>query len=267
MVLIRELVALGLGLSLLTGASRAVETPRLRVNHQEVAAVSYVEEGTSYVSLRLVSQALAPQAKVSWTGGIASVRCEGLSLEAVPGQKWIVANGRYLYVPGGVRIQDGRVLVPVRVLAEAFGARVEWNGETGLISVFSGDRVPMAAYSEDELYWLSRIISAESRGESLEGQIAVGNVVLNRVRSREFPNTIYGVIFDSRWGGQFEPVRNGTIYQTPTALSVIAAKLCLEGADVVGESLYFLDPTKASNFWTTQNRPYVTTIGVHDFYA
>ena len=111
------------------------------------------------------------------------------------------------------------------------------------------------------------LVCLSGRGESLEGQIAVGNVVLNRVKSREFPDTVYGVIFDGRWGGQFEPVRNGTIYQTPTQLSVIAAKLCLEGADVARESLYFLDPVKAGNLWTTQNRPYVMTIGVHDFYA
>lgn len=263
----RQLLALGLSLSLLTGAAGAVQTPKLRIDRQEVAAVAYAEEGTTYVSLRLMSQALAPRARISWESGTAAVRCEGLELEAVPGQKWIVANGRYLYVPGGVRIQGGRVLVPVRVLADAFGADVAWDGESGLISVCSGNGAQTADYPADDLYWLSRIISAESRGESLEGQIAVGNVVLNRVKSGEFPNTVYGVIFDSRWGGQFEPVRNGTVYQTPAPLSVIAAKLCLEGANVAGKSLYFLDPAKAGNLWTTQNRPYVVTIGVHDFYA
>lgn len=118
----------------------------------------------------------------------------------------------------------------------------------------------------DAVYWLSRIISAESQGEPLEGKIAVGNVVLNRVKSSEFPNTIYGVIFDDRWGGQFEPVRNGTIYQTPTEESVEAAKLCLAGTNVVGDSLYFLAPALAQNFWIVENREYVTTIGCHEFY-
>lgn len=263
----RQLLALGLSLSLLAGAAGAARTPELRVDHREVAAVAYAEAGTTYVSLRLMSRALAPLARIAWESGTASVRCEGLELEAVPGEKWIVANGRYLYVPGGVRLQEGRVLLPVRVLADAFGADVAWDGEQGLISVSSGSGPRRADYSPDDLYWLSRIISAESRGESLEGQIAVGNVVLNRVKSREFPDTVYGVIFDSRWGGQFEPVRNGTVYQEPTERSVIAAKLCLEGADVAGESLYFLDPVKAGNLWTAQNRPYVMTIGVHDFYA
>lgn len=118
----------------------------------------------------------------------------------------------------------------------------------------------------DAVFWLSRIISAESKGESLQGQIAVGNVVLNRVKSPEFPNTIYGVIFDDRWGGQFEPVRNGTIYLEPTEQSILAAKQCLSGVNNIGNCLYFLAPDLAQNFWIPQNRKYVTTIGCHDFY-
>ena len=115
--------------------------------------------------------------------------------------------------------------------------------------------------------WLSRIIEAESRDEPLTGKIAVGNVILNRVASSEFPGSIYGVIFDCNWGIQFEPVANGTIYNTPSEESILAAKLCLDGASVVGNSLYFLNPVKASNFWATQSCIYISTIGNHQFYA
>ena len=94
----------------------------------------------------------------------------------------------------------------------------------------------------------------------------MGNVVLNRVADGGFPNTIYGVIFDDRWGGQFEPVRNGTIYDEPTEESVLAAKLCLEGANTAGDSLYFLAPALTTNHWIMQNRTYRTTIGSHWFY-
>ena len=94
----------------------------------------------------------------------------------------------------------------------------------------------------------------------------MGNVVLNRVRSTEFPDTIYGVIFDDRWGGQFEPVRNGTVYHTPTEESVRAAVACLNGEHTVGDSLYFLAPALTDNHWTMENRDYVTTIGAHWFY-
>ena len=123
-----------------------------------------------------------------------------------------------------------------------------------------------AEYSQSLEQELSRIISAESRGEPLEGQIAVGNVVLNRVASADFPDTIYGVIFDDRWGGQFTPVRNGTIYQEPSARSVEAARLCLSGANTAGESLYFLAPALATNHWVMENRTHVVTIGSHWFY-
>ncbi len=130
-----------------------------------------------------------------------------------------------------------------------------------------GDQGPsQQGYSDEDLYWLSRIISAESRGEPLKGKLAVGTVVLNRVASSQFPNTIYDVIFDKRWGGQFEPVRNGTVYQDPTPESVQAAKLCLQGAREAGDSLYFLAPALTNNHWIMENRSYVTTIGCHWFY-
>jgi N-acetylmuramoyl-L-alanine amidase len=121
-------------------------------------------------------------------------------------------------------------------------------------------------YAEDAVYWLSRIISAEARGEDLRGKIAVGNVVLNRVRSTQFPNTIYGVIFDKKYGTQFAPTANGTIYNTPTADSIIAAKMCLEGYSLSSEILYFVNPQKAPNSWISKTRSHVFTVGNHAFY-
>ena len=113
---------------------------------------------------------------------------------------------------------------------------------------------------------MARIISAESRGEPLLGKLAVGTVVLNRVASDEFPDSIYDVIFDNQWGIQFQPVANGTIYNEPTEESMLAAKLCLDGARVAGDSLYFLAPELTDNHWIMENREYVTTIGCHWFY-
>ena len=263
----RNLIALGLCLTLLGGGRAAAQQlPKLQINGAPSHGVAAVEQGVTYVSLRTVAEQLDADAQVSWENGRAVVRSDGLELTAVPGERWIISNGKYLYIPGGVKVESGRTLVPIRALAEAFGTHVRWDGEHQTIFVEGAVAPPQGQYDEDALYWLSRIISAESRGESLEGQIAVGNVVLNRVEDVDFPNTIYGVIFDDRWGGQFEPVRNGTVYQDPTDLSVIAAKLCLGGASIVGESLYFLDPDKAGNLWTVYNRPYLMTIGVHDFY-
>lgn len=263
----KAMVALVLALGLSTGVSAA----SLRVDGAAVNSdVSpKVIENTTYVSLRAVTQALRQDATISWEGQ-AVIRADGLTMTAQPGNSYIEANGRALYVPNAVRSEGGRVMVPVRVLAKAFDAQVYWDAATGDIDIVRGSGAIAsgdAVYSADDLYWLSRIISAESQGESMAGKIAVGNVVLNRVKSSDFPDTIYGVIFDSRWGGQFTPASNGTIYHEPTPESVLAAKLSLEGANTVGDSLYFLAPDLAKNHWTMSNRTYVATIGNHWFYS
>ncbi|NLW27732.1 MAG: cell wall hydrolase [Hungateiclostridium saccincola] len=123
-----------------------------------------------------------------------------------------------------------------------------------------------SAYS-DAVYWLSRIIHAEAQSEPYEGKVAVGNVVLNRVKSPGFPNTIYGVIFEYYKGiPQFTPVANGTIYNTPSKSSIQAAKDSLNGARPVGDSLYFFNPSKSAGTWIVKNRQYYKRIGNHVFY-
>lgn len=230
------------------------------------ASARMVGGDTTYVSLRTVSGLLAPDAQVSWEDGTAWVRGDGLTLSAKPGDCYLMANERALYIPYGVRLEEGKTLVPVRVLAEALGGTVGWSRETGVTLAAKTGRPAAAPYREEDLYWLSRIISAESRGEPLLGKLAVGTVVLNRVDSSEFPDNIYDVIFDRKWGIQFEPVANGTVYDEPTQESVLAAKLVLEGARAAGESIYFLAPALTDNHWIMESREYVTTIGCHWFY-
>ena len=123
-----------------------------------------------------------------------------------------------------------------------------------------------SAYNYEDLYWLSRIISAEAKGENFTGQIGVGTVVLNRVKSNQFPNTIKGVVFDKKYGTQFTPVSNGSIYNTPTESAVIAAKMCLDGYTLSNSVLYFVNPRIATSSWIQQNRKYAFRVGNHDFY-
>lgn len=256
----KAIAALALCAGLLASSAHGVS---LTLNGEPLEADATVYENTTFVSLRAVSQAIRPDAEISWDGEKATVEGDGLSLTAQPGDDAFVYNGRRLPLSTPVRLENCRTLVPVRPLAALLGAKVEWDGENDLVSLTTANTLHDAG---DELYWLSHIISAESRGEPMEGKIAVGNVVLNRVASPDFPDTIYGVIFDPRWGGQFEPVRNGTIYDEPTAESVQAAAACLSGANTAGDSLYFLAPQLTENHWAMENRTYVTTIGVHWFY-
>jgi N-acetylmuramoyl-L-alanine amidase len=134
--------------------------------------------------------------------------------------------------------------------------------------VATSNNVSRGGSRKDEgLYWLSRIIEAEAEGESYTGKVAVGNVILNRVNSSKFPNTIYGVIFDKQNGyTQFSPVLDGRIYNAPGNESIRAAQAALNGQRPVGDALYFLNPKKSQSFWITKNRPYMTRIGDHDFY-
>jgi len=122
-------------------------------------------------------------------------------------------------------------------------------------------------YTSTDLYWLSRIIHAEAEAEPYAGKVAVGNVIINRVKSSAFPNTIKGVIFEYYKGiPQFSPVADGTIYNTPNTDSINAAKAALAGTNYVGDSTYFFNPDKSEGTWIVANKTYVKRIGNHVFY-
>jgi N-acetylmuramoyl-L-alanine amidase len=121
-------------------------------------------------------------------------------------------------------------------------------------------------YRED-IYWLARIIEAEAGAEPYLGKVAVGNVIMNRVKSPNFANTVKAVIFEDYHGiPQFSPVTDGTIYNTPSTASNQAAQEAYNGAKPVGSALYFFNPAKAEGGWIVKNRQYITTIGNHSFY-
>lgn len=127
----------------------------------------------------------------------------------------------------------------------------------------SSSKCSTISASEREL--LERLVEAEAKGESLVGKIAVANVVLNRVRNEDFPNTITEVIMQE---GQFTPVANGSINNTPSEESILAVKKAIdEGYKVFGtDVLYFCNKKTATNRWMIENREEVITIGNHTFF-
>lgn len=108
---------------------------------------------------------------------------------------------------------------------------------------------------------LARLIYGEARGEPYIGQVAVGAVVLNRVKSSKFPNTIAGVIYQS---GAFDVVADGQINMTPDATAKKAASDALNGWDPTYGSIYYFNPNTATNDWIW-SRPHTITIGKHRF--
>ena len=108
---------------------------------------------------------------------------------------------------------------------------------------------------------LSRLIYGESRGESYTGQVAVGAVVMNRVKSSKFPNSISGVIYQS---GAFDAVRDGQINLNPDSTARKAAQDALNGWDPSYGAIYYFNPATATNKWIW-SRPMTVTIGKHRF--
>lgn len=255
------LLALLTALLLIRPAAAAARTVPVTVDDALLRETCYLESGSTLVPLRGLLGLLGGWT-VSWQSGQAVAVSGSRAIRARPGASSFTVNG--VSYPGAVSLRNGRTYLPLRPLCEALGLSVQWDGDLGGAAVRSGRA---RSYDTEDLYWLSRVISAESRGESLEGQIAVGNVVLNRVASGQFPNTVKEVVFDRKYGVQFEPVSNGTIYDQPTDSAVLAAKLCLEGAAPVGDSLYFYAPALSAGTWISTSRAYYGTIGCHKFYG
>ena len=125
----------------------------------------------------------------------------------------------------------------------------------------SGGSVSVGNYNESDAYLLARIIHGEARGEPYIGKVAVGAVVLNRVKSPSFPNTIAGVIYQT---GAFDAVKDGQINLTPDSDSIRAARDALNGWDPTGGTLYYYNPSTATSGWIW-TRQVTLTIGKHAF--
>ena len=108
---------------------------------------------------------------------------------------------------------------------------------------------------------LSKLIYAESRGEPYKGQVAVGAVVMNRVSSSSFPNTIAGVIYQA---GAFSVVSDGQINLTPDSTAKKAAQDAINGWDPTSGCIYYFNPSTATSKWIW-SRPQVLQIGKHIF--
>ena len=120
-----------------------------------------------------------------------------------------------------------------------------------------------SASSTSDLQLMARAINGEARGEPYEGQVAVGAVILNRVRSSSFPNTIAGVIYEP---GAFTAVSDGQINVPIAENSTVykAAQDALNGWDPTGGAIYYFNPDTATNKWIW-SRPLIKQIGKHRF--
>ncbi|WP_369903550.1 spore cortex-lytic enzyme [Bacillus manliponensis] len=127
-------------------------------------------------------------------------------------------------------------------------------------STSTGTNVPNG-YSQNDIQLMANAVYGEARGEPYIGQVAVAAVIINRVASASFPNTVSGVIFEPR---AFTAVADGQIYLTPNETAKKAVIDALNGWDPTGEALYYFNPDTATSGWIW-SRPQIKKIGKHIF--
>lgn len=170
---------------------------------------------------------------------------------------------RWGYYSGSVDgVYGKKTADAVRLFQQKNGLTVDGVcGEKTLAALGIGGSSVSAA-GDNDLYLLARAISAEARGEPYIGQVAVGAVILNRVKHPSFPSTVAGVIYQS---GAFSSVSDGQFAAvTITDSARKAARDALNGWDPTGGAIYFYNPAKSTSKWIF-SRPVVLTIGDHVF--
>ncbi len=238
----------------------------------------YYENNTLYLAPEAICKYFSLEPVTASDSSSFEISFPGLSLTGAKEQEYMIANDRYLYTPTYyIEEKDGsqsRIYLPQDVIERVFGVKIEFSPDEmkaelnyGVLSLIKGgENYYISNFPNEELYWLSRIIYAEAKDQPMEGLIGVGNVVYNRVKSDEFPHTVFDVIFDKRVRVQFDPAATGGVKGEPDERSVIAACLCMEGYNTVGDCMYFVNPDRGDSSWFDKDLEFVISLGDHDFY-
>lgn len=252
------------------------------VNDARISGAVITEEGRVLVPMRAFFEATG--ARVYWDEASRTVRAftgeRTVTLQVDKAEAFISGQPVGLDVPP--RIFNDRTYVPLRFASEALGGEVAWNDENRVASVrlnrpvnetvvalpvnanpAPDDETVLSLYSPEEIDLFVRVVNAESYGEPFEGKVAVAAVILNRVRSTRFPDSITDVLMAPN---QFGVIRNGQANRKLHPDSHSAVIRALNGEDPSGGALYFTNLTKTPNrgFWS---RLEVTArIGNHTFF-
>lgn len=268
----------------------------MTINGKQVASMPLLNvNGVPYCAVKFFFESVLTSPKVYWANKGSNVSGttaygESLALFAQPGTQYMQVNGQSIYVPNGIKMYDGYTMAPIEQLAAVFqGSVCSYDWGVNLYQVTTGGYLTVTAYQQpaaaaatayqqpaaDTAYYqpagyydaqtldlIARIINSEAGSMSLEGKVSVGNVIMNRVNSSEFPNTVYGVIYQPN---QFTVVNTNRFYANPSEQSVTAAKMVLDGVNYVPGAVFY--NVSGLNSWASRNRPYLMSFAGHDFYA
>jgi len=210
---------------------------------------SFILNSTTYVPIRAISEYLGID-EVYWDAEERSIllQDEELEIKMYIDEKVAYINRQSIYLENAPIISNGRTMVPVRFIAENLNCNVEWDKITYSVIITKDNfEVPAiniadtnSLYTKDDILWLSRIVHVEGLNLSLNGKLAIANVVLNRKKSSRFPNTVHDVIFQKDVHVQFPPAhKSGFTDLIPSYESVLAAKLALNGQNNISNCLFF----------------------------
>lgn len=241
-------------------AEESWENVEVLLNEETVVGFeARVNDGVSYLPFYAATVAIRPDAQVVWEDGKFTATAQDFTMTVRVGDPYLAINGRYLYIPGGVwGDPDGTAWIPTRTLATALGAWAGWDKKVVLYSGGTPLTEEGRPYDEETLDVMARVIMHESGYQPFLGQLAVGSVIMNRVNSASFPNTVGGVIYAPN---QFPGATNAT----PSENAILAARLVLEGANVVPGAYYFNGVGKSC--WASRNKSLISVIGGHAFYG
>ncbi|SHK08270.1 stalk domain-containing protein [Tepidibacter formicigenes] len=194
-----------------------------------------------FVLARFVVEAL--NGKITWIDKTREIVIdyEGKNMKLTIGSDIAYINGKEYKLDLKPFIREGRTYIPLRFVSENLNCDVKWVQDTFTVDIrkegleIAKEKFEKRSYTDEDMLWIARIV--EVGNTSLESRIAIANVVLNRVKSNKFPNSVYEVIFQ---GKQFPPAHKESFKSLkPSNISSIAAKKALEGINNIEECLFF----------------------------